>query len=82
MLNTKYALCRQLLILSPKLLNRKKKESIICRVILTVYVFLFPFGQQEHPAYREVHQSTNVRHFLTQTTKTSFPEVDIILKQS
>ena len=37
--------------------KKKKKESIIFRVILTVYVFLFPFGQQEHPAYCEVHQS-------------------------
>ena len=65
-----------------QIIKQKKKESIICRVILTVYVFLFPFGQQEHPAYCEVHQSTNVRHFLTQTTETSFPEVDITLKKS
>ena len=57
MLNAKYALCGQLLLLSPELLKRKKKESIIFRVILTVYVFLFPFGQQEHPAYCKVHQS-------------------------
>ena len=37
--------------------KEKKKESIIFTVILTVYVFLFPLGQQEHPAYCEVHQS-------------------------
>ena len=35
----------------------KIREKIF-RVILTVYVFPFPLGQQEHSAYREVHQST------------------------